>query len=296
MTAAGRFRPTALRWRGWSWPGDQNDRPPATLFVHLVGADGRQVAGSDRPSASGSSEAVEWLRLDVPPSKPASWALQSASVRPVRRARSALGVDPYVFGKTLGATALWGPLWWLLLLASEPGLYAGKVRIGDQIELNGHPASSRRRGCNGRRSARPAADYTASSMRWTTRKVVAQADGLGLAISEWDAGRPGETIVDRHRPSLRGVGPDAASWASTSWRRSNACRGAAGKSSWTVCKGLGATLRRPSRARQGHLVGVFEVAADRQAPARRVTRTSRPRAGRDEHRRGICPCWDWWPG
>ncbi|MFI5268439.1 MAG: hypothetical protein ACHQ7M_13790, partial [Chloroflexota bacterium] len=185
----------------WSWPGDQKDRPPATLFVHLVGTDGRQIAGSDRPRASGSAEAVEWLRLDLPGNlAPGRYSLELGLYD---------GHDQILplmdgSGKTLGPTAVWGPLVVPPTPEPEPDLTAASQKFGDQIELTGYRASAHEVVLQWRALTRPAADYTVFVHALdSSGKLAVQADGPPLG-GNFPTGTwlPGETILDRHTLSL----------------------------------------------------------------------------------------------
>ncbi|HVA25749.1 MAG TPA: glycosyltransferase family 39 protein [Chloroflexota bacterium] len=185
----------------WAWPGAEKDRPAATLFAHLVGPDGRQLAGSDRTLASGSAEAVEWLRLDLPADMAAGrysleMGLYDGHDRPLALADGS--------GKKLGPTFLWGPLVVPPPPASDANLTPAALNFGGQIELTGYRASAGELVLQWQALARPAADYTVFVHALdASGKLVAQADSQPLAgefpTSTW---LPGETVLDRHALAL----------------------------------------------------------------------------------------------
>ncbi len=185
----------------WAWPGDQQDRPAATLFVHLLGPDGRQLAGSDRPLARGSAEAVEWLHLDVPANlAPGRYSLElglyDGHDQPLQLADGS--------GKAVGPNAVWGPLVVPPPAAPKPNLTPASLKFGDEIELTGYRASGSEVVLQWQALARPAADYTVFVHALdASGKVVAQADsqprGGDFPTGAW---LPGETVLDQHALSL----------------------------------------------------------------------------------------------
>jgi dolichyl-phosphate-mannose-protein mannosyltransferase len=186
----------------WGWSGAERDRPPATLFAHLVDVSGRQVAGSDTPLALGSASGVEWLRLTLPGSLPAGaysleLGLYDGHDQPLALADNG--------GKALGASLRWGPL----VVAPAPGqppagITPASITFGDAIELTGWGWAGGQLTLRWQALARPAADYTVFVHALDgSGKVVAQADGQPLAgafpTGVW---RPGETVLDPHALSL----------------------------------------------------------------------------------------------
>jgi hypothetical protein len=181
----------------WAWPGEERDRPPATLFAHLLAADGHQVAGSDRPLAPGAGDAVEWLRLDPPGSLDLGrYSLELGVYDGHDQPLELTGGD----GKTLGPRILWGPLIVAPTQSAEAGLTPAAVTFAGQIELTGYRLADGQLDLQWRALSRPAADYTVFVHALdSSGKVLAQADGepLGGAFPTgmW---QPGETVLDHH--------------------------------------------------------------------------------------------------
>jgi hypothetical protein len=197
-----RLTPGATSVVGISWSQAAGQpSTSATLFLHLLDDNGRQVAGSDVALSGTGGENVIWQGLDVPSTLPPGRYSLDLGVYDDHGTRLLLSDGA---GRAVGDDVVWGPLIAPPPAGQSDGLTATAITFGSQIELTGYRAGSDGVTLRWQALTVPAADYTVFVHALDANgQIVAQADGQprggGFPTRAWLAG---DTVLDEHHWSL----------------------------------------------------------------------------------------------